>query len=253
MKTDSTKLFSNRAENYAKYRPSYPQAVMECLRDECGLTPTRVVADVGSGTGILSELFLANGNPVFCVEPNDEMRAMAKTLLSHYPDFRSVNGTAEATTLPDDSVDLVTAGQALHWFDRPKAKIEFGRILRPGSHAMFAWNTYVFDGSPFMDAYERLLAKDRGKKSDRVDWEEKAQDIAMLFDGRMELRIFDNPQSLDLSALKGGYLSSSYAFLAGHPQHEPLMRDLCELFDTYQQDGCVRFSNVTRVYFGPME
>ena len=247
--TDSTRLFSNRAENYAKYRPSYPQAVLECLRDECGLTPTHTVADIGSGTGILSELFLKNGNPVFCVEPNDEMRAMAETLLSHYPNFSSVDGTAEATTLPDDSVDLVTAGQALHWFDRSKAKIEFGRISRPGSHVMFVWNTADCDGSPFMAAHERLLAKYRAEYR-RADWEKRAQDIALLFDGKMDVRLYNNAQNLDFAALKGGHLSSSYTPLAGHPQHEPLIRDLCELFDTFQKGGLVRFLNVTRMYFG---
>jgi ubiquinone/menaquinone biosynthesis C-methylase UbiE len=251
MKTDSTRLFSDRAEIYARYRPHYPRAVLECLRDKCGLTPAHVVADVGSGTGILSELFLANGNPVFGVEPNDEMRAMAETLLSGYANFSSVNGRAEATTLPDDSVDLVTAGQALHWFDRPKARIEFRRILRPGSHAMFAWNTFDFDGSPFMGAYERLLARYRDQYQ-RVDWKEKAQDMALLFDGKMETRAYDNAQDIDLAALKGGYLSSSKAPLAGHPLHEPLIRDLDELFDAYQKDGLVRFLNVTRVHFGPM-
>ena len=251
MKTDSTKLFSNRAANYAKYRPRYPQAVLECLRDECGLTPTDVVADVGSGTGILSELFLKNGNPVFGVEPNDEMREAAERLLSHYPDFTSVNGTAEATTLPDNSVDLITAGQALHWFDRPKAKIEFGRILCPGGHAMFVWNTFDFEGSPFMSAYARLLAKYSAKHR-RVDWEEKAKDIASFFDGRMAVRLFGNARDLDFAGLKGGYLSSSHAPLAGHPQHEPLIRDLRELFDAFQEDGQVRFLHITRMYFGPM-
>ena len=248
---DSTKLFSNRAENYAKYRPSYPQAVLECLRDECGLTPADVIADVGSGTGILSELFFKNGNPVFGVEPNDEMRGTAERLLSHYPNFCSVNGTAEATTLPDNSADLVTAGQALHWFDRPKAKIEFERILRPGNHAMFVWSTIDFDGSPFMGAYERLATKYSGKQR-RVDWDEKAQDIASFFDGRMAIRLFDNARNLDFAALKGGYLSASHAPQAGHPQHEPLMRDLRELFDTFQEGRGVRFLNVTRMYFGPM-
>ncbi|MCP4539586.1 MAG: class I SAM-dependent methyltransferase [Chloroflexi bacterium] len=252
MKTDSTQLFSNRADNYAKYRPSYPQAVLECLRTECGLTPTHVVADVGSGTGILSELFLKNGNPVFSVEPNDEMRKAAERLLSHYPNLNSVNSTAEATTLPDNSVDFVTAGQALHWFDRPKAKIEFERILRPESHAMFVWNAFDFDGSPFMGAYERLFAKHSGQQH-RADWGKRAQDIALFFDGRMNIHLFDNPRNLDFAAFKGGYLSSSHAPQAGHPQHEPLLRDLGELFDNYQKDGLVRFLNITRMYFGPME
>jgi hypothetical protein len=116
---------------------------------------------------------------------------------------------------------------------------------------MFVWNTFDFDGSPFMSTYERLLAK-YSTKHRRVDWEEKAKDIASFFGGRMAIRLFDNARDLDFAGLKGGYLSSSHAPLAGHPQHEPLIRDLSELFDTFQENGQVRFLNVTRMYFGPM-
>ena len=127
MTADPTKRFSDRVENYVKYRPGYPPALLDCLRQVCGLTPAAVIADVGSGTGILSELFLKNGTPVFAVEPNDDMRQAAELRLGHYPNFASVAGTAETTMLSDRSVDLVTAGQAFHWFDVSQAKAEFAR------------------------------------------------------------------------------------------------------------------------------
>src|SRR5262245_9983579 len=106
--------------------------MLEVLKNECGLTPDSVIADVGSGTGLLAKLFLENGNRVYCIEPNREMRQAGEGILEDYPKFLSVAGTAEATALSDASVDFVTAGQAAHWFDATKARHEFRRILRPG-------------------------------------------------------------------------------------------------------------------------
>ena len=141
---DPTRRFTNRVANYARYRPGYPPAVLTCLRDECGLSPGSTVADVGSGTGILTELFLANGNHVYAVEPNEAMRQAAELSLAHYPGFTSVDGRAEATTLADDSVDFVTAGQAFHWFDAAASRVEFNRILRPGGYTALVWNARAY-------------------------------------------------------------------------------------------------------------
>src|SRR5689334_15561560 len=128
---DPTLRFSNRVDNYSKYRPTYPSAVLDLLAAECGLTSNALIADIGSGTGLLAELFLTNGNRVVGVEPNREMRAAGERLLANAPGFTSVDGTAEATTLAAGSVDFVTAGQAFHWFDRALARVEFARILKP--------------------------------------------------------------------------------------------------------------------------
>src|SRR5437764_1020077 len=128
---DPTQRFSTRVDNYVKYRPGYPPAIVGLLEAECGLTPESVVADIGAGTGLLAELWLRHGNPVCGVEPNREMREAGARLLAAYPAFTSVDGTAEATTLPDQSVDFVTAGQAFHWFEPVAARREFARILRP--------------------------------------------------------------------------------------------------------------------------
>src|SRR5918993_4084691 len=128
--TNATTRFSSRADAYAKYRPGYPAGVVEILKSECGLTADSVVADVGSGTGILTELLLKNGNRVFGIEPNEAMRLFSEEALKDYQQFESVNGSAEATALPDDSVDIVVAAQAFHWFDRQKTKREFRRILK---------------------------------------------------------------------------------------------------------------------------
>lgn len=115
---DSTQRFSTRVANYIKYRPLYPPAVLETLGQRCGLTDRSIIADVGSGTGILAEMFLRNGNTVYGVEPNREMREAGERLLVDYPNFHSIDGTAEATALEDGNVDFVTAGQAFHWFNK---------------------------------------------------------------------------------------------------------------------------------------
>jgi ubiquinone/menaquinone biosynthesis C-methylase UbiE len=150
--TDPTQRFTNRVDHYTKYRPPYPRAVLDLLRVKCGLTSTSVVADVGSGTGILSQLFLNNGNRVFGIEPNKEMREAGERRLNDHPRFTSVAGTAEATTLDDDSVDLVTAGQAFHWLDPERTRTEFARILEPGGWVVLVWNWRRKDKTPFLAA-----------------------------------------------------------------------------------------------------
>src|SRR2546427_8663552 len=129
MMNDSTQRFSSRVENYINYRPGYPNEVIETLRSEWGLTADSIIADVGSGTGILTEIFLRNGNEVYGVEPNREMREAAERLLKDYPRFRSVAARAEETMLTDHSVDFITAGQAVHWFDPGKNREGFARLL----------------------------------------------------------------------------------------------------------------------------
>ncbi|MFQ6113303.1 MAG: class I SAM-dependent methyltransferase [bacterium] len=152
-----TGRFSDRVQYYIKYRPQYPEEVIELLTLECELEKCSIVADIGSGTGILTQLFLEKGNTVFAVEPNKEMRAAAETLLSKYGCFNSVNGTAEDTTLEQHSVDLVTAGQAFHWFDLEKTRQEFLRILQPNGWVALIWNDRKTDTTPFLEAYEQLL------------------------------------------------------------------------------------------------
>jgi SAM-dependent methyltransferase len=132
IRLEPTERFSGRAEGYAKYRPGYPGEVLGLLEERCGFDRVWIVADVGSGTGNLARLFLENGNAVYGVEPNEEMRGAGERALASYERFVSLAGTAEATTLPDGSVDLVSAGQAFHWFDRERTREEFRRILKPG-------------------------------------------------------------------------------------------------------------------------
>jgi SAM-dependent methyltransferase len=253
MTNPSTQRFSNRVQDYIQYRPGYPTQVLTPLQDECHLTSASWVVDVGSGTGILSELFLQNGNRVFGVEPNREMRQAGERLLQGYANFHSVNGAAEATTLPAASADFVTAGQAFHWFDRAKAKAEFIRILKPNGWVVLVWNERLTHTSPFLLAYEQLLLT---YATDYQQVNHKQIDQLVLLDffapQPFWVRGFANRQDFDFAGLKGRLLSSSYAPVAGHPQHLPMLAELQKIFTTYQVGGTVGFDYQTLVYWGQL-
>ena len=249
--SSNVERFSTRVENYVKYRPGYPAEVLDLLRAECGLTRESIVADVGSGTGILSELFLKHGNRVYGVEPNREMREAGARLLAAYPNFVSVEGRAEATTLPDASADFVTAGQAMHWFERDATRREFARVLRAGGWVVVLWNDRLTAGTPFLEAYERLLrdyGTDYAEVSDRY-----AEDtlIEPFFGaGRYQFKVFPNRQVFDFDGLKGRLLSASYVPEPGHPNFAPMLRALDQLFAEHETDGRVFVEYETKVYYG---
>jgi SAM-dependent methyltransferase len=227
---------------------------VDCLRDEYGLTSEAVVADIGSGTGILSELFLRNGNLVYAVEPNDEMRLAAEQLLAGYPNFYSVNGRAEATTLPERSADFVTAGQAFHWFEPEPTRAEFGRILRPSGWVVLVWNTRVVSSDGLMAGYEALLDRFALAYHDVSHTEaEQHQEIIHFFRGEMKRHTFANEQQFDQEGLLGRMLSSSYAPTPDHPHYPPLRAGLQQLFEQYQVNGRVSFPYETELFIGRLQ
>jgi SAM-dependent methyltransferase len=247
---DPTQRFSNRVENYIRYRPGYPKEILAMLQRECRLTTESSIADLGSGTGILAELFLANGNRVFGIEPNQEMREAGERLLRAYPGFNSIAATAEATTLPDQSVDFITAGQAFHWFDRARCREEFARILRPAGWVVLVWNDRRTESTAFLKAYEQLLLS-YGTDYERVN--HKRVDAATLreFFGTDPARqTFPNYQHFDFAAVQGRLLSSSYVPEAGEPRYEEMLAALGGLFDRHQQAGKVTFEYDTVIYYG---
>jgi SAM-dependent methyltransferase len=248
--TDSTVRFSNRVENYIRYRPGYPKGVLDVLRDECGLTSGSVVADIASGTGIFTRMLLENGNKVFAVEPNREMREAAERLLAAHPNFVSIAATAEETTLATQSVDFATAAQAAHWFDLPRARREFTRVLRPTGCAVLIWNERSTDTTPFLRDYEQLLMT-YGTDYQQVRHENTTDKIGTFFAPcAFEERTFDMQQNFDYAELEGRLLSSSYAPLAENPNYAAMLTRLRNIFDGYQTEGRVSMEYRTRMYYG---
>jgi len=246
---DPKNRFSNRAAYYAKSRPRYPEAILNFMENELGLTEESVVADIGSGTGILSELFLKHGNSVFGVEPNLEMRKAAEELFAAYPNFKSTNGTAEATTLQADSVDFVTAAQSFHWFNPNTAREEFLRIMKPQGWVLLIWNTRK--NSPgFMEAYERLVSEYAVRPRFRRTAKDKVGEQGLTnFLGEYKMKTFSNSQVLDFEGLTGRLLSSSYVPLPGESGYSSMLDGLRKLFDSYQEGGTVHLEYDTETYY----
>ena len=246
-----TTRFADRVADYVRFRPSYPPEVIRTLHDELGLRAGQVVADVGSGTGILSRLLVDNGNVVYGVEPSAEMAEAALAALGRTGRFHDVRGTAEETNLPTASADLATAAQAFHWFKVDAAREEFRRILRPPRPVAVVWNLRRTDTTPFLREYEALLqdfALDYKKIS--AGWAD-AEAIALFFaPNGYEARRLDNQQLVSFEGLRGRLLSSSYAPPAGHPKHEPMLAKLEEIFDRHQRDGHVVLDYDTRIHWG---
>jgi len=248
--SNATSRFSDRVENYGRYRPGYPPEVMQELKAECGLTAGHVVADIASGTGIWTRLLLENGNRVFGVEPNAEMRVAGERLLAAFPTFASVAGTAEATMLAGQSADFVTAAQAAHWFERERARREFVRILKPGGWLVLLWNERLTDSTAFLRDYEQLLLK-FGTDYQDVRHERTTDAVNEFFDpAPFHERVFPMRQEFDYAGVEGRLLSSSYVPGPDHPQHPPMLRDLRRIFDTCAVEGRVAFEYKTRLYFG---
>ena len=250
-KSAPTERFSDRVDDYVKYRPQYSREVVEALTDECGLMPDHLVVDVGCGTGFLAKIFLENGNRVIGVEPNANMRMAGEDFLSPFEKFRMVDGSAESTSLPSNYADFIIAGQAFHWFQPEATRREFARILKTGGWAVLIWHDRDMESTPFLRAYEEFLVRYS------TDYTTVAHNKVANYGAlesfyspdRMRLIEQKTQQHFDLEGLRGRLLSSSYAPREG-PAAEAMLRELPELFHRYAADGKVTLDYRTKIYFG---
>ncbi|MEQ1603528.1 MAG: class I SAM-dependent methyltransferase [Pyrinomonadaceae bacterium] len=246
--SDSVERFSNRVANYVKYRPDYPREIISHLEEKCGLAHESLIADIGCGTGISSQLFLENCNTVIGVEPNAAMRDAAVEFLAAFPDFTIVDGTSDATTLADESVDLVVAAQAFHWFDPMTTRQEFKRILKPNGHIVLIWNERQLNTTPFLVDYENFLLKyamDYTKvRHENIDGER----LREFFQRNYTAKTFQNSQVFDFAGLKGRMLSSSYMPDETAEVFSEMIEDLHTLFAKHAGNGRIRVSYDTNVY-----
>ena len=250
---NSVSRFSSRVNDYAKYRPGYPSDILKVLRSDCGLTETSLIADVGSGTGLLSEVFLNNGNRVFGIEPNELMRKQAESTFETASRFNSIEGRAESTSLSDESVDFIVAGQAFHWFDRAAARREFARILKPEGWVVLVWNARKLESTEFLRAYEKLLLKYSADYA-AVRHENVESELEQFFaPQRMFSATFDNVQHFQFASLQGRFCSSSYTPDATSPVFGTMLAELKEIFDTHNENGFVGFEYDTKMFYGHLK
>jgi SAM-dependent methyltransferase len=246
--SDTVDRFSNRVENYVKYRPGYPPAAVRYLEAHACLSPGSLVVDVGCGTGISSRPFLQNGYRVTGVEPNAAMRTAAARELSEFREFELVDGTSSATGLPDGLADMVLAAQAFHWFDPEATRAEFRRILKTGAYVALMWNERQLNTTPFLTDYEQLLLKyanDYGAvRHENVD----AASLRKFFENEYAEAVFSNFQDFDLAGLQGRLLSSSYMPSEDDPRFPDLEYELSTLFAKHAENGRIKVFYDTKVY-----
>jgi SAM-dependent methyltransferase len=249
---DPKRVFSSRVESYVRYRPGYPVDVIETLMRECGLAPDWQVADIGSGTGLLTGLFLDFGCAVSGVEPNVEMRMAGEQILAGYSNFTSLPGSAESTGLADQSVDLVCAGMAFQWFDISRTRVEFQRILVPGGWVALVWNRMLTGPDPFMQACSELIvAYSPGwTETQQRDGPGSSLNLPGFFGGTYRRSTFPMQQSLDWKGLCGRILSIAHAPQPDDPTYRPMLNRLREIFDRHQNEGIVAVGYETELYHG---
>jgi SAM-dependent methyltransferase len=241
--------FSNRVENYVKYRPGYPPEVLQLFREEMGLTPDSVIADIGSGPGISAKPFLVNGNTVYGIEPNDAMRSAAEKILAAYPNFHSRSGSAENTGLPDRSMDFVIAAQAFHWFEPKATRSEFVRVLKHGGHIALLWNERQLDTTPFLREYEQFLLKFANDYTN-VRHENVNEDrLKSFFQKDFRTAVFVNSQEFDFDGLLGRALSASYMLTEADERFPAMKNELRALVAKHAENGKIELRYNTAVHY----
>ncbi|MEK4027052.1 class I SAM-dependent methyltransferase [Pseudobacillus sp. FSL P4-0506] len=249
MKT--TGIFTDKADIYAKYRPSYPNEYIDYLFSASQLNHERIVADIGSGTGIFSRQLLERGLNVIGVEPNDEMRKMAEQSLKRYSRFRSIKATAEHTTVKGRSVDLVTVAQAFHWFDKKAFKIECQRILKQKAKVALVWNSRDLTNPIIKENAEICQKTCSNFKGFSGGIEETPEVFNRFFkDGKYEFKKYQNDVFFDYEGFVGRNLSASYAPKKNDEEYKRFVFLLSELFEKYSKNGKIVLQNITQSYLG---
>ena len=251
---DPKSRFSDRVEDYIKYRPRYQREVLEALQEACGLRPSHVIADIGCGTGFSAEPFLQNGNRVIGIEPNREMREAGEAYLAAYPNFEMRAGSAESTGLQSHSVDVVLAGQAFHWFPLAETRAEFARILKPEGWVVLIWHDRSPDATPFLRAYESFLKRHATDYNEVMHRAVANPDVLGKFFAPQPVKLISLQagQRFDFDGLRGRLLSSSYVPREGE-RAEAMLAELPALFSTYAEEGVVVFQYETKIYYGHLD
>ncbi|MEK4508400.1 SAM-dependent methyltransferase [Paenibacillus anaericanus] len=246
-----TNKFTGKATIYSKYRSSYPMAYIDYLINRNGLTNTHTLADIGSGTGILTKQLLDQNLKVIAIEPNNDMRISAEDELNHYEQFTSLNAAAENTGLPNSSVDLITVAQAFHWFDKDKFKLECQRILKQDANVALVWNSKVSSSDLVLENAEICRKHCSAFVGFSGGIEETPEMFQHFFrNGTYEYKEFENHLEYDLNSFIGRNLSSSYAPKETDDSYSHFIQSLSELYYKYSKNNVLIMPNLTRSYIG---
>lgn len=244
-----TERFTDVVEAYTKFRPGYPGEIVEILIKNYLIGKNCILADVGSGTGIFSKLFVETGFFVYGVEPNEMMRKQSENEFAYSDCFKAIDGTAEETSLDSESIDVIMAAQSFHWFETKKALKEFSRILKPDGHIVIVWNERNSKENSFMDKYEKLLIKYCSDYKETNHKRYTYETMKDLFeDKNIELYMINHFQDLNCEGLTGRVKSCSYCPKSDHKNFKPLMEGLTDLFSSNQSNGVVQFDYNTLMY-----
>lgn len=243
-------FFSGDVADYAKYRPSYPPKITQYMKKEFKLSNDHCVADIGSGTGLSSKLFLKFGCTVYGVEPDPAMRTVAEKKLAEFEAFTSIDGTAHDTHLPAHSVDFVVSAQAFQWFDQDMVKPEFKRILRPNGYCVLLWNQHPFKGSAMAKEFDQLLHQylpefTQATRRDSID-----EQLTGFFDQDFQRERFKNYHVMNFETFLGWTKSYAFNLRPEAPGYNDLMQSLRKLYEKYNDNGHVTFEYFTHIYVG---
>lgn len=250
---DTSRKFDGRAKDYATSRPGYPPKLIDRFYGEYGITESSVVVDIGSGTGKFARYLIEKGSTVYCVEPNEDMRHAAEKELGEHPNFYSIPGTAENTTLADHFADCITAAQAFHWFDVQKFKQEASRILKNRGRVFFIWNIREKDAPLNRELYQIYSKYCPDFKGFSGGLEKDDPRIKTFFNDRYDYLSCENPLYFNLKTFIARSLSSSYSLKEGHRDYAAYMDALTSLFCRYADHHLVTIPNHSVAYIGTIE
>lgn len=240
--------FSGKSDNYDKYRPPYPQEMIDFICT-AGNQTSEVFADIGSGTGKVAEFLLKKNKIVYAVEPNEDMRKIAEKSLGENEKFHSLNQTAENTTIKTDSVDNIICGESYHWLDNIRTKLEFKRILKKEGFIFLLWTT------PGQNEYDQELGilfqqfcNKNNSEIINVSKEERA--IHLFGEGNYKKAEFKNIIDQTFEGLLGGCLSSAFAPKPGDADYAEYVEAIRDIFDRYSQAGKIKTTFITRCFYG---
>ena len=248
---DNKERFTKKVNNYVKYRPTYPQELIDYLFTDLGFSNNSIIADIGAGTGILTRLLADRVKTLYAIEPNKNMREACKKSCKNFKNVITIDGSAEDTTLMDNSIDFITVAQAFHWFDEINCLKEFKRILKPENNVVLIWNRKDNE-DPSVQENSELC------KKYCPDFKEVAGNSKISPDNYKDLfknkickyKVFDNDLILTLESYIGGTLSSSYAPLGNDPNYQDFIDELTALFHKYSNQGKLLVKSKTHSYAG---